>query len=95
MRHTGYGLAVAALAVLTACGPSPEQMNRLKSQQDEILSKLGDLEQKLTKVASARPAPRRPSAPDPNKVYKIPDGASPFKGDAHAKVAIVEFADFQ
>ena len=98
MRHTAHALGVAALALLVACGPSPEEMRQLKSQQDEILSKLGDLDKKLDKVKVAQaPAARPPARPhvDPNKVYKLPDGGSPVHGAADAKVAIVEFADFQ
>lgn len=95
MRHKGYGLGALAFAVLMACGPSPEEVDQIKSQQDAILSKIADLGTKLDKVASAPAAPARPTAPDANKVYKIPDGNSPIQGDPNAKVAIVEFADFQ
>jgi protein-disulfide isomerase len=90
-----HGLGVTALGVLVACGPSPEEMSELKSQQEAILGKIADLDKKLDQVAEAPPA--RPSRPqvDPNKVYNLPVGNSPFKGPENAKVAIVEFADFQ
>ena len=97
MRNMGYGLALAALAVLFACGPSPEEVAELKSKQKDILGKLGDLDKKLDTLAAARQAPARPTQPqeDPNKVYELPVGNSPVHGPAGAKVAIVEFSDFQ
>lgn len=94
MTHKGHGLAVAAVALMVACGPSPEDVRELKAQQKEILNKLGQFSDRLDKVAQARPAPARRGA-DPNKVYDLPVGNSPTKGDANGKVAIVEFADFQ
>jgi protein-disulfide isomerase len=99
MRHMGHGLGVAALAVLIACGPSPEEVNEIKSRQQDILAKLGDVEKKIDaaakSAAAARPAPPRRPPVDPNKIFKLPVGSSPVKGPADAKVAIVEFADFQ
>jgi len=41
-----------------------------------------------------RQPPARPEV-DPNKVYDIPAGSSPFKGPANAPVIITEFSDFQ
>jgi hypothetical protein len=99
MRHLEHGLGVALVAVLVACGPSPEDMVDIRSNQKQILNKLGDVDKQLTQVATA--AAQRPAAPpaqpqeDPNKVYELPVGGSPVKGPANAKVAIVEFADFQ
>jgi len=97
MRNMGHGLALAALAVLLACGPSPEEVAQLKSKQQDILGKLGDLDKKLDTLAAARQAPARPTQPqeDPNKVYELPVGNSPVHGPGGAKVAIVEFSDFQ
>ncbi len=97
MRNIGHGLGLAALAVLLACGPSPEEIEELKSQQQDILGKIAGLDQKVDKIAAARRAPARPTRPqmDPNKVYELPVGNSPVHGPADAKVAIVEFSDFQ
>ena len=52
MRNGGHGLGLglAALAVLMACGPSPEEVAELKSKQQDILGKLGDLDKKLDKA---------------------------------------------
>jgi protein-disulfide isomerase len=96
-RGPGLGLGLTALAVLMACGPSAEDVDQLKSRQQDILGKLGDLDKKLDTLAAARQAPARPTQPqeDPNKVYELPLGNSPVHGPAGAKVTIVEFSDFQ
>lgn len=53
-----------------------------------------------TKTAAALPVAQQPSAqqpgaPDPNKVYTVGVGHFPIKGNANAKVTVVEFADFR
>ncbi|MFI5265423.1 MAG: DsbA family protein [Candidatus Levyibacteriota bacterium] len=54
-----------------------------------------------TKLAAAPAAPaapqagQQPGAPDPNKVYDVGVGHFPLKGDANAKVTVIEFADFR
>jgi hypothetical protein len=39
-RGHGLGLGLAALAVLMACGPSPEEVAELKNKQQDILGNL-------------------------------------------------------
>ncbi len=95
MSHTRHGLAVGVLALAVACGPSPEDVRELEQQQKEILTKLGDLDKKLDQLAKAPPAAARPQQADADRVYELPVGGSPVKGPANAKVAIVEFSDFQ
>src|SRR6266481_4078424 len=89
MRHAA---AVVVLGVLAACGSSPEDMKELRDGQRQIMAKLNDLEKKVEQSA-ARPA--APGQPDPNRVYNIPAGDSPFKGPPEAPVLLVEFSDFQ
>lgn len=65
----------------------------IEKNQNEILRQLG-----LQKGGSARPLadiPQRPPMPDPNKIYSISVGQSPVKGEAKAKITIVEFSDIQ
>ncbi len=89
------GLSVGGLAILAACGGSPQDLKELRDGQRQIMAKLADLEKKVDQVAS-RPAPAAaPGQPDPNKIYTIPAGDSPFKGPADAPVMMVEFSDFQ
>ncbi len=86
---------ISLLALLAACGASPEDMKKLEDSQRQILAKLTDLEKKVDQVAAARPAAPQAPQMDPNKVYNLPAGDSPFKGPANAPVVLTEFSDFQ
>jgi protein-disulfide isomerase len=86
-------VSVSLLALLAACGSNSEDMKKLEDSQRQILAKLTDLEKKIEQI-SGRPVVQRPQI-DPNKVYNIPAGDSPFKGPANAPVVLTEFADFQ
>ncbi len=93
MKHVaGVGL----LAVLAACGTNSEDLKQIKDSQRMILAKLADLEKKID-TGAARPAAVPPARPtmDPNKVYNVPVGNSPFRGPAGAPVVLAEFSDFQ
>ncbi len=47
-------------------------------------------------AAAAKPSrPARAGRPDPSRRYAVNTSGSPIKGDAKAKLAIVEFSDFQ
>lgn len=87
-------VGVGLLALLAACGANSEDMKKLEDSQRQILAKLTDLEKKIEQVASRPAAPQAPQM-DPNKVYNIPAGDSPFKGPANAPVVLAEFSDFQ
>jgi protein-disulfide isomerase len=89
-----YGKTLGVLALLAACGPSPEDIRELREGQAKILAKLGDLEKKVGEAPRPAAAPQRPTI-DPNRVYNVPAGNSPFKGPASAPVTFVEFSDFQ
>ncbi len=95
MRHLQYGFGVAVMAALTACGASPEDIVDIRSNQKQILDKLGEADRKLTQLASAARPPGQEAPQDPNKVYTLPVGTSPVRGPAGAKVSIVTFEDFQ
>jgi protein-disulfide isomerase len=98
--------ALAALFTVGGCAPDNEAFRELREGQREIRAKLADVGEKVgaiqtkldkvEKLAAARPAAKgAPGQPDPNKVYDIPTGDSPFKGPADAAVVITEFSDFQ
>jgi protein-disulfide isomerase len=87
-------VSVSLLALLAACGSNSEDMKKLEDSQRQILAKLTDLEKKVEQISGRPAAVQRPQI-DPNKVYNIPAGDSPFKGPANAPVVLTEFADFQ
>jgi protein-disulfide isomerase len=45
--------------------------------------------------AAGQPPPSGREQPDPNAIYRVPVGDSPFEGPADALVTIVEWSDFQ
>jgi protein-disulfide isomerase len=92
MRHA---VGVGLLAVLAACGTNSEDLKQIKDSQRLILAKLADLDKKVEGIAGKAVAPPPRPTVDPNKVYNIPVGDSPFKGPANAPVVLAEFSDFQ
>ena len=93
MRH--QTASIGLLALLAACGANSDDLKQIRDSQRQILAKLSDLEKKVEQAAAKPAAPPQRAQPDPNKVYDIPAGNSPFKGPANAPVVLVEFSDFQ
>jgi len=65
-------------------------LKQILNTQQEILKRLDAIEKRLSTAA-----PQAPPPIDYNKVYEIPIGNSPTKGDKNAPVTIIEFSDFQ
>jgi protein-disulfide isomerase len=65
-------------------------LKEIQSTQQEILTKLADLEKKVT-----APAQRARPTIDYNKVHTIPLAKSAIKGNKNAPITVVEFSDFQ
>jgi protein-disulfide isomerase len=95
LRTIVAGGMLTALALMSACGGSPADIEEIKKGQKEVLAKLDNLEKTVQQIKTApAAAPARPQV-DPNKVYNIPAGVSPLKGPKDAKVTIVKFSDYQ
>jgi hypothetical protein len=67
------------------------QIEELKKGQDEIKKELADIK-KLLQASAARAA--APAAPDVRNLV-LDVGANPYRGEATAKLTLVEFTDYQ
>jgi protein-disulfide isomerase len=90
-----YAAGIGMLALVAACGTNSDELKQLQESQRQVQAKLTELEKKVDQLAAAKPAAAGRPQLDPNKVYNIPAGNSPFKGPADAPVVITEFSDFQ
>ena len=82
-----------AAGALAGCSRQAEKdLAEIRQKQDEILAKLGAIEEAQKKVAPAR---QGPAPEDYSKVYALPIADSPVRGDPDGPVTIVEFSDFQ
>jgi protein-disulfide isomerase len=102
---SGLGAAAMVAVVGLGCQGSgsfakvQEALSEIKDNQQSILARLDQLEEKIG-TAPQRPArpdaqQARPGQPDPGKTYKVPLGDAHTKGPADAKVTIVEWSDYQ
>ena len=87
-------LVATALVAVVGCGPSPADIEELKKGNQELLAKVEELGKAVAQIKTAPTPAARPPV-DPNKVYSVSPGSSPSKGPKDAKVAIVEFSDYQ
>ena len=84
---------LVAAGALAGCSRQAEKdLAEIRAKQDEILAKLQAIQEAQNRQAAAR---QGPPPEDYTKVYDIPLGDSPIRGDADAKVTIVEYSDFQ
>jgi len=94
-NHSGTPTLVAALIVSAALIGSAMI---LKGSLDQTTAELGEVKGALGRLeaGAARPAPAaQPGRPDPSRRYTLNTNGSPSRGDESAKIAIVEFSDFQ
>jgi protein-disulfide isomerase len=80
-----------------------QSVDRMSAHIPEIELAMKNMQTALVQAASAKPAPAaapaaaptRRRGPDPEKVYQVATAGSAFKGPAAAKIAVVEFSDYQ
>jgi protein-disulfide isomerase len=92
---SGAPTIVAALIVSAALVGSAML---LKGSLDQTAAEIGEVKGALGRLeaAAARPtAAAQPGRPDPSRRYTVNTSGSPSRGSESAKIAIVEFSDFQ
>lgn len=85
-------VVIGLLGLLAACA-SNEEVKQLQESQRQLQAKVAELEKKIDQAG--KPAAPSRAQVDPNKVFELPAGNSPFKGPSDAPVVLTEFADFQ
>ena len=98
-QNTGGPILVAALILgASLVGASLLLRDSIERTATEVAG-LKDTIAGLSGAPAAAPAqpsrPARAGRPDPSRRYAVNTSGSPIKGDAKAKLAIVEFSDFQ
>jgi len=83
----GASVVAGSLFIGGAIDRSSEQLAGLRSA-------VGAIQAAAPAAAPSRQA-ARPSRPDPNRRYTVDTKGSPSRGPENAKVAVVEFSDFQ
>ena len=97
-QNSGGPILVAALILGAALIGSALL---LRGSIDQTAAEVAGLNQTLTDMTGAAERPSqarqqaRPGRPDPNRRYAVDTSGSPAKGSPDAKLAIVEFSDFQ
>jgi len=81
----GFSIVAGALIIRSSVDRAAEEVAGLKEAMGNVA------------IAGARPSPTPPQAvrPDPNRRYSVDTKGSPVKGNPNAKLAVVEFSDFQ
>ncbi len=87
-------LGSAALAQQEEEASLRQQIEELKKGQDEIKKELADIKKLLQASAARAAAPAAPPAPDVRNLV-LDVGTNPFRGEATAKLTLVEFTDYQ
>ena len=69
-----------------------KQVEELKQNQAQLLSQIKELRERLNQVAERKEFPTKPDGP---QMFSINVRGEPFRGFANAKVAIMEYSDFE
>jgi len=89
------GAQAAVAAEPRDASPSlQEQVDALREGQRRILQELAELKNLVQENGARGETPAKPAAAEP-KVIALNVRGEPFRGDAKARVALVEFSDFE
>ena len=94
-NNSGVQTIVAAL-ILGICVIAGAML--IRSSVDQAAREVASLKEALGRPPTAAAPTQqaaRPGSPDPNRRYAVNTQGSPSKGGANAKLAVVEFSDFQ
>ena len=94
-NNSGVQTIVAAL-ILGICVIAGAML--IRSSVDQTAREVASLKEMLVRgpqPSGPSPTAGRPGAPDPNRRYSVNTQGSPSKGNERAKLAVVEFSDFQ
>lgn len=69
-----------------------KQVEELKQNQAQLLTQIKELRELLNQVAERKEFPTKPNGP---QMFSINVHGEPFRGFANAKVAIMEYSDFE
>ncbi|UCH81254.1 MAG: DsbA family protein [Nitrospiraceae bacterium] len=93
-RTNLFVLVLLCISLLITGCVDKKKIDEIAETQKEMLATLKSIEGKIGNLPKAAAQPSRPTI-DYNKVYNLPIGTSPIKGNKKAPVTIVEFSDFQ
>ena len=95
-QNAGGPIVVAALIIGAAIVAGAMLVRSSLEASTVQLAALTEAVESAPAAAPAAPSrAARPSRPDPNRRYSVNTKGSPVKGNPDAKIAVVEFSDFQ
>jgi protein-disulfide isomerase len=98
-EKTGVLLVVSALilgaSVVAGSLLIKSSLDQAASELSGLRSGLGQLAEFAKAGAGAKPTAAPSGRPDPNRHYSVNVKGAPFRGPSSAKLAVVEFSDFQ
>jgi protein-disulfide isomerase len=94
-QNSGAPIVVAALIIgASVVAGALLIQSSVNQAAQEVASLRGEMG-KLRLAGGAAERPSRPGRPDPNRRYSVDTKGAPVKGNESAKIAVVEFSDFQ
>ena len=90
----GGAILASGFVVKSALDDTTAQLDQIKTGIVETRQAL-NAAVRVSNLRAPAPKSKKSSGPDPDKVHTIQTAGRPTKGNAQAKVEIVEFSDFE